>query len=110
MISLHQLELWLEPLEPGSRSRAEPVKLTIWLESPFGLVSSRLVCITISNPSCAPLGRVAGTIPIVLFTCADAGQQIAMAFQQACDELGEDLVRFPRLLPFSACFLTCEIA
>jgi hypothetical protein len=37
----------------------------------------------------------------VLFTCADAGQQIATAIKRACDELGEDLVRFPRLLPFS---------
>ncbi|KAA8895578.1 hypothetical protein FN846DRAFT_894032 [Sphaerosporella brunnea] len=45
MISLHQLEL-------ASRSRAEPVKLTIRLESPLGLVSSRLVCITTPYRRC----------------------------------------------------------
>jgi hypothetical protein len=50
------------------------------------------------------------------------GQHIATAFEPACDELGEDfrhddelgdnyhVVRFPRLLPFSARVLTCEIA
>jgi hypothetical protein len=49
-------------------------------------------------------------------------QHITTVFEQACDELGEDfryddelddshhVVRFPRLLPFSACVLTCEIA
>jgi hypothetical protein len=54
----------------------------------------------------------------VPFTCADAEQQIATAFQQACDKLGEDfryageledtnhVVRFPHFPPFLACVLT----
>jgi hypothetical protein len=54
----------------------------------------------------APLGRVAGTIPIVLFTCADAGAEHHHELGENFRYDNEHVVRFPRLLPFSARVLT----